>query len=64
MTALQKLLNTYRQASASEREKGTNFEDPICTYLRNEATYRDLYSKVWSYRLGAGARARRSGYRY
>ena len=49
MTALQKLLNTYRQASVTEREKGTYFEELICIYLRNEATYRDLYSKVWTY---------------
>ena len=49
MTALQKLLNTYRQASVTEREKGTYFEELICIYLRNEATYRDLYSKVWPY---------------
>ncbi|MHB1658056.1 MAG: DEAD/DEAH box helicase [Acidithiobacillus sp.] len=49
MTALQILLNTYRNASISEREKGTYFEDLICLYLRNEATYRDLYQKVWTY---------------
>lgn len=49
MTALQNLLNTYRLASVTEREKGTYFEDLICTYLRNEATYRDLYSQVWTY---------------
>jgi len=49
MTDLQKLLTAYRQTSASEREKGTYFEDLICTYLRNEATYRDLYSHVWTY---------------
>jgi len=49
MTALQTLLTTYRQASVTEREKGTYFEDLICTYLRNEATYRDLYQKVWRY---------------
>ena len=49
MTELQKLLTSYRQASASEREKGTYFEDLICTYLRNEATYRDLYDKIWTY---------------
>ncbi|CUI07676.1 FIG003033: Helicase domain protein [Janthinobacterium sp. CG23_2] len=49
MTALQNLLNTYRQASASEREKGTYFEELISTYLRNEASYRDLYSDVWTY---------------
>jgi predicted helicase len=49
MTPLQTLLNAYRQASVSEREKGTYFEELICCYLRNEATYRDLYSKVVSY---------------
>lgn len=49
MTALEQLLNTYRQASLTEREKGTYFEELIRTYLRNEATYRDLYSQVWTY---------------
>ena len=49
MSALQDLLNTYRHASASEREKGTYFEDLTRVYLRNEATYRDLYSDVWTY---------------
>jgi predicted helicase len=49
MAALHDLLTTYRNASVSEREKGTYFEELICTYLRNEATYRDLYSKVWTY---------------
>lgn len=49
MSALQELLNTYRTAAITEREKGTYFEELILTYLRNEATYRDLYSKVWTY---------------
>lgn len=49
MSALYTLLDTYRAASASEREKGTYFEELICAYLRNEATYRDLYDKVWMY---------------
>jgi predicted helicase len=49
MTALTSLLDTYRQAAASEREKGTYFEELIVCYLRNEATYRDLYSDVWTY---------------
>lgn len=49
MTALETLLNTFRQAAVSEREKGTYFEELICCYLRNEATYRDLYSDVWTY---------------
>jgi len=49
MTALQQLLDTYRQISESEREKGTYFEELIACYLRNEATYRDLYCDVWTY---------------
>ncbi|MBI9080417.1 MAG: DEAD/DEAH box helicase [Pseudodesulfovibrio sp.] len=49
MTALQKLLDTYREAAASEREKGTYFEELTICYLRNEATYKDLYSDVWTY---------------
>jgi predicted helicase len=49
MTALTQLLNTYRQASQTQREKGTYFEELFCTYLRNEPTYKDLYSDVWFY---------------
>ncbi|HNG47615.1 MAG TPA: DEAD/DEAH box helicase family protein, partial [Agitococcus sp.] len=49
MTAFHSILNTYRQAAQTEREKGTYFEELFCTYLRNEATYKDLYSDVWTY---------------
>lgn len=49
MTALNQLLDTYRNAAASEREKGTYFEELIACYLRNEATYKDLYAKVMTY---------------
>ncbi|MDT8837783.1 DEAD/DEAH box helicase family protein [Paraburkholderia fungorum] len=49
MTDLEKLLNTFRHAAVTEREKGTYFEELIVCYLRNEATYRDLYSDVWTY---------------
>ncbi|MDR8017800.1 DEAD/DEAH box helicase [Ectopseudomonas guguanensis] len=49
MSPLSTLLNAYRSASVTEREKGTYFEELICAYLRNEATYRDLYDKVWTY---------------
>jgi len=47
--SLRKLLETYRTAAATEREKGTYFEELILCYLRNEASYRDLYSNVWTY---------------
>ncbi|MFM0474781.1 DEAD/DEAH box helicase [Paraburkholderia strydomiana] len=49
MTALEKLLDTFRHAAVTEREKGTYFEELIVCYLRNEATYRDLYSDVCTY---------------
>lgn len=49
MSALSALLETLRNASMTEREKGTYFEDLITCYLRTEATYQDLYSDVWTY---------------
>jgi predicted helicase len=49
ISALNKLLTQYRNSSKTEREKGTYFEELVITYLRNEATYKDLYSNVWTY---------------
>lgn len=49
MTALAQLLQTFRTAAFSEREKGTYFEELMLAYLRNEASYKDLYEKVWTY---------------
>lgn len=49
MTDLAQLLATYRSSAMSEREKGTYFEELILAYLRNEATYKDLYSQVWTW---------------
>jgi predicted helicase len=48
-TPLEVLLDTYRNASVTEREKGTYFEELIACYLRNEATYKDLYIAVMPY---------------
>ena len=48
-TALQNILDGFRSAARSEREKGTYFEELAVTYLRNEATYKDLYAQVWTY---------------
>lgn len=46
---LNSILDAYRDASVTEREKGTYFEELTVCYLRNEATYKDLYSDVWTY---------------
>lgn len=56
MTPLQKILDSYRQAAVTEREKGTYFEELIICYLKNEASYRDLYSDVWTYAEWAKAK--------
>ena len=49
MSSLKGLLDSFRTASVTEREKGTYFEELMLCYLRNEATYRDLYAQVWIY---------------
>ncbi len=49
MSALQDILTNFRNNYQSEREKGTYFEELILAYLKNEATYKDLYSDVWTY---------------
>jgi predicted helicase len=49
MTALSKLLDSFRNAAVTEREKGTYFEELTVWYLQNEPSYRDLYSDVWFY---------------
>lgn len=49
MSALQTLLETYRQASVTEREKGTYFEELMIHYFKNEPMYQDLYEEVWMY---------------
>lgn len=47
--ALAGLLETYREAAQSQREKGGYFEELVACYLKNEPRYRDLYSNVWPY---------------
>jgi len=49
VSALTELLHTLRKSSMTEREKGTYFEELIVQYLKNEASYQDLYSDVWTY---------------
>lgn len=49
MTALSALLDTFRTAGKSERERGTYFEELIVAYLRTEPLYRDLYATVEPY---------------
>lgn len=49
MTTIHDILDQFRQAAVTEREKGSYFEELIICYLKNEATYRDLYQDVWAY---------------
>ena len=47
MTALRDVLDTFRAASQSEREKGNYFENLSKIYFENEPKYKDLYENVW-----------------
>lgn len=49
MSALQELLNSYRQESKTEREKGTYFELLIKDFLKHDPTYSPSFSDVWTY---------------
>ena len=49
MSALASLLSAFRNAAVTEREKGTYFEELTLAYLRNEPTYQDLYTQVWTF---------------
>lgn len=49
MTPLQQLLTRFRDVAQTQREKGTYFEELIMQYLKHEASYKELYSGVWTY---------------
>ena len=54
-TALDTLLDSFEVNAQTEREKGTNFEDLIVSYLHHEPRYKDLYETVWTYANWAAA---------
>ncbi|WP_232820710.1 DEAD/DEAH box helicase family protein [Thalassobius sp. I31.1] len=43
---LQEILNTYRQAARTEREKGDYFEKLVRVFLENDDTQKQFYSEV------------------
>lgn len=43
VTALAQLLNSFRSAAQTEREKGSYFERLVKTYLQEEPSYQDLF---------------------
>lgn len=49
MSALSTLLDSFRDAAASECKFGRQFEHLVLWYLRTEASYRNLYSQIWTY---------------
>lgn len=50
MTAFFQLIDTYRQKSKTEREKGTYFEELVIQYFRHEPYYADLFQNVQSFK--------------
>lgn len=49
MSALDHLLQSYRRAAVTEREKGTYFERLVVAFLRNDPVQSQQYSEVWSF---------------
>ncbi|WP_353200018.1 type ISP restriction/modification enzyme [Sandarakinorhabdus sp.] len=49
MSALDRLLASYRAAAVTEREKGTYFERLAVAYLRHDPVQTQEFSQVWSY---------------
>lgn len=43
------ILEHFRKAAKTEREKGTYFEELTRAYFKNEPYYKDYYSAVWTY---------------
>lgn len=55
MSALDRILSSYREAAASQREKGTYFERLSAAFLRNDPVQAQQYSQVWSFAEWAAA---------
>lgn len=49
MSALDDLLQSYRDMAATEREKGTHFERLACAYLTSDPIQVEEYSEVWTW---------------
>jgi predicted helicase len=49
MSALDRLLTSYREAAVTEREKGTYFERLALAYLRNDPVQTAEFSQVWHF---------------
>jgi predicted helicase len=49
MSALDYLLQSYRQAAITEREKGTYFERLVVAFMRNDPVQSQQYSEVWPF---------------
>lgn len=55
MSNLRDLLDKYRNAAQTEREKGTYFEELIIDYLKNDPVQASIYDAVWTFKDWADA---------
>lgn len=55
MSALDRILKSYRDAAVTEREKGTYFERLALAYLKNDLVQVQQYSDVWTFGEWAAA---------
>ena len=55
MSALDRILKSYRDAAVTEREKGTYFERLSVAFLKNDLVQSGRYSDVWTFGKWAAA---------
>jgi len=53
--SLRDILERYRAAAKTEREKGTYFEQLVLAYLRNDPLQKSLYEEAWAFADWAAA---------
>jgi predicted helicase len=49
MSAIDRILQSYRDAAVTEREKGTYFERLALAFFKNDPVQAEEYVKVWTW---------------
>ena len=58
MTAIDRILQSYRDAAVTEREKGTYFERLALAFFQNDPVQSEEYEAVWTWSEWAKANGR------
>ena len=64
MTAIDRILQSYRDAAATEREKGTYFERLALVFFMNDPVQSEEYEAVWTWSDWAKTNGRDCGHAF